>query len=136
MENNSRSRLYASFHIAGFQYWDGALVLDRLKVGKALELVLEPGNPYDPDAVALYNEGSKLGFVPRELNGNLAQLLAFGHTGVFEARVQQVAPSAARGTRSAWASSWWMHGKGRGLRAPADSAKRTRPRFVTRWKYR
>ena len=97
MENNSRSRLYASFHIAGFQYWDGALVLDRLKVGKALELVPEPGNPYDPDAVALYYEGSKLGFVPRELNGNLAQLLAFGHTGVFEARVQQVAPE-----RSPW----------------------------------
>lgn len=97
MENNSCSRLYASFHIAGFQYWDGALVLDRLKVGKALELVPEPGNPYDPDAVALYYEGSKLGFVPRELNGNLAQLLAFGHTGVFEARVQQVAPE-----RSPW----------------------------------
>lgn len=97
MANTDRSRLFASFHIAGFQFWEGALVLDRLKTGKALELVPEPGNPYDPDAVALYNEGSKLGFVSRELNGNLAQLLAFGHTGVFEARVQQVAPE-----RSPW----------------------------------
>lgn len=54
MANTDRSRLFASFHIAGFQFWEGALVLDRLKTGKKLKLVPEPGNAYDPNAVSLW----------------------------------------------------------------------------------
>lgn len=92
MSKKNRSRLYASFNIAGFQYWDGALALEKLHAGKKLKLVPEPENPYDPNAVALYCKGFKLGFVPREQNAELAQLLYFGHNHVFEARVQQVAP--------------------------------------------
>lgn len=97
MANTDRSRLFASFHIAGFQFWDGALVLGRLKTGKKLKLVPEPGNAYDPNAVALYYKGVKLGFIPHDQNAEIAQLLAFGHKDVFEARVQQVSPE-----RSPW----------------------------------
>lgn len=59
------SRLILSFFIAGFQYYDGALVLSRLKSGESgLALVPEPDNPHDPDAVAIYFGSHKMGFVP------------------------------------------------------------------------
>lgn len=86
------SRHLGSFHVAGFKYWDGALVLDQLRTGSALTLVPEPDNPYDPNAVALYYDGAKLGFVPRNHNGQLAIMCYFGHADAFECRVQQVAP--------------------------------------------
>lgn len=91
------SRLHQSFHIAGFQYWDGASVLSELAAGRKLELRAEPDNPADEEAVAIFHDGTKLGYVPSELNGVVSQLLYFGHTDVFEAVVQQVAPE-----RSPW----------------------------------
>ena len=39
------SRVLLSFHIAGFQYADGALVLGDLKVGDRLTLCAERDNP-------------------------------------------------------------------------------------------
>lgn len=57
------SRRLASFHIKGFQYWDGALVLGKLKVGDELELVAESDNPFDPDAIAIYFDDIKLGYI-------------------------------------------------------------------------
>lgn len=89
-----RTRQMDSFHIHGFQYWDGALVLGSLKAGEALELRAEEDNPHDPDAVTLYHQGVKLGYVPACRNALLAQLLHFGHGGVVEARVLQVDPQA------------------------------------------
>lgn len=91
------SRNLMSFHIAGFQYWDGALVLDQLKPGQQLELVPEFENPHDPEAVTIYFQGVKLGFVPAEMNGTISPLLYFGHGDALECRVQQVAPD-----RSPW----------------------------------
>ena len=91
------SRNLMSFHVAGFQYWDGALVLDQLKPGQQLELVPEIENPHDPEAVAIYFRGMKLGFVPAEMNSTLSTLLYFGRGDALECRVQQVAPD-----RSPW----------------------------------
>lgn len=91
------SRNLMSFHIAGFQYWDGALVLEQLKPGQQLDLVPEIENPHDTSAVAIYYQGVKLGFVPAEMNETISLLLHFGHVGVLECRVQQVAPE-----RSPW----------------------------------
>lgn len=42
------SRVLLSFHIAGFQYADGALVLGDLKAGDKLTLRAERDNPHDP----------------------------------------------------------------------------------------
>ena len=50
----------------------------------------ERDNPHDPDAVALYFEGAKIGFVPRGENGVMAVMDYYGHRDVFEARVLQV----------------------------------------------
>ena len=84
----------STFHISGFQRYDGALVLDQLKPGKKLKMVPEPDNPYDPNAIELRFKKAKLGYVPRTENGMLALLAYFGHKGVFEVRVLQVDPEA------------------------------------------
>lgn len=84
------SRKIDSFLIAGFQHHEGAFVLDKLKVGKKLDLVAEPDNPYDPCAVAIKRKGVFLGYVPRDSNALLSQMLHFGHNDVVECRITQV----------------------------------------------
>lgn len=88
------SRHVKTFHIAGFQHYDGASVLDKLKPGEKLKMVAEPDNPYDPNAIELRCGKMKLGYVPRGENGDLALMAFYGHKGVFEARVLQVVPEA------------------------------------------
>ena len=77
------------FLIAGFQYHDGADVLDKLEVGTKLDLVPEFDNPYDPNAIAIKYKGVHLGYVPRDKNSLLAQLLFFGHKDVVRCKVVQ-----------------------------------------------
>ncbi|MCR5582396.1 MAG: HIRAN domain-containing protein [Eggerthellaceae bacterium] len=89
------SKLFKSFYVAGFRYYDGALVLDKLKPGTKLKLVPAPDNPFDPNAIELRYKKTKLGFVPRVDNGLLSVLAFYGHKAVFEARVLQVDPEAA-----------------------------------------
>ncbi len=84
-----------TFFIAGFQHHDGALQLDQLKAGKKLDLVPEPDNPYDPDAVAIMRKGAKLGYVPKGKNSLVSLLTFYGHADVFECRVMQVDPKAS-----------------------------------------
>lgn len=55
-----RKRLY----IAGASYCDDT-VTARLTVGSELELVAEPGNPVDRNAVMLLLAGEKVGYVPK-----------------------------------------------------------------------
>jgi hypothetical protein len=89
------SRLILSFFIAGFQYYDGALVLSRLKSGESgLALVPEPDNPHDPDAVAIYFGSHKMGFVPGGENDLASLMRHYGYADVFEVRVQQVKEDA------------------------------------------
>lgn len=63
------SRNLFSFHIAGFQHHDGALVLGKLKAGDTLELVPERDNPYDAEAIAVKFHGAMLGYVPADSVG-------------------------------------------------------------------
>lgn len=88
------SRLMSTFHIAGFQHYDGAFVLEKLKPGKKLKMVPDPENPYDPSAIELRCKKAKLGYVPRTENEKIACMMFFGHKDVFEARVLQVDPEA------------------------------------------
>ncbi len=91
---NTHSRYLADFNVAGMRYWDGALVLSRLEPGKKLQLIAEPQNQYDPNAVAIYFNDSKIGYIPQEFNFFPAQLLRFGHQKVLECRVLKVNKSA------------------------------------------
>ena len=79
------SRQLHSFCIRGFQYWDGALVLEKLKAGDGLELCIEADNPHDPNAVAIYKDSSKLGYVPTEINESLSLMpVSYTHLDVYK----------------------------------------------------
>lgn len=89
------SRHIATYYIAGFQHWDGALALGELEPGAQLSLVPEPENPHDPEAVAIHYGKTKLGYVPADENGALSPLCFYGHADAFELRVLQVDKEAA-----------------------------------------
>lgn len=61
--------------VAGFQYYDGLKSLEYMKTGDVLNLIREPENAYDDNAIALYWQNQKIGFVPRDINAVLAALL-------------------------------------------------------------
>ena len=84
------SRFYADFHVAGFAYYDGLEVIDELTLGKPVDLVAEPSNPHDPDAVAIVYNGHKIGYIPSQYNRQFSTFLLYGHGDVFEARIQSM----------------------------------------------
>lgn len=51
--------------IAGSFYCDQT-VISKLTVGTYFDLIAEPDNPHDKDAVALYYQGSKIGYVAKK----------------------------------------------------------------------
>ncbi|GAA4058056.1 HIRAN domain-containing protein [Amphibacillus indicireducens] len=85
-----RSRHLMDFHIAGFAYYDGLDVIEELTLGKHVELVPESDNPYDPEAVVIFYDGKKIGYVPKDKNALLSKLLYFGHANIFDARIQYI----------------------------------------------
>ena len=89
-----RSRNLIDCHIAGFTHYDGLDVIEYLKLGAPVSLRSEPENPHDPDAVAVYYEDTKLGYVPAEKNSYVSSLLYFGHGDIIEARINSHNPEA------------------------------------------
>ena len=75
-----RSVLIQESQVAGFQFHQGETAWPSLFVGAPLELVREPSNPHDADAVAVYFKTKKLGYVPRAENCAVAQMLDRGET--------------------------------------------------------
>lgn len=74
----NRTVLIQESPVAGFQFHSGDTVWASLAVGEPLELVREPSNSHDPDAVAVYFQENKLGYVPRGENRAVAQMLDRG----------------------------------------------------------
>jgi len=64
--------LVQSSPLAGFRYGEAAALWPLLRAGDALELVREPDNPFDANAVRVEWRGHKLGYVPRRDNAALA----------------------------------------------------------------
>ncbi|WP_440897477.1 HIRAN domain-containing protein [Amphibacillus sp. Q70] len=85
-----RSRHLMDFHVAGFAYYDGLDVIDELTLGKHVELIPESDNPYDPEAVAIFYNDRKIGYVPKDKNDLLSKLLYFGHADIFDSRIQYI----------------------------------------------
>ena len=77
--------LIQSSPVAGFQFHEGKQLWDQLKVGDALALVCEPGNPHDTRAVRVEWNGHMLGYVPRAENDAVARQLDRGNK--LEARI-------------------------------------------------
>ncbi len=55
------SEFFKSFHIAGFTYYQGALVFNELSVGSQLEIVSDNKNRYDEMLLNLDSKGGKSG---------------------------------------------------------------------------
>jgi len=91
-------------HLAGRKYHDADEVWDKLKVGTLLELVRDKENYHDPNAVAvvyydLDTDDDKapsyvLGYIPREENETIANILEMGWTDLFECRISKINPDA------------------------------------------
>ena len=64
--------LVQSSPLAGFRYHAAAEVWEDLHVGDPLELVREPENGFDRNAIRVTWHGRKLGYVPRRENAALA----------------------------------------------------------------
>jgi hypothetical protein len=77
--------LVQSSPLAGFRYYQGAELWERMRVGDALELVREPANPHDSNAVRVLWQGQMLGYLPRRENRAVARHIDAG--GRVEARI-------------------------------------------------
>lgn len=69
-----RFYLLQSF-VRGFRFYEGLNLLDTMHEGDLLEMVREDDNEYDPKAIALYFNKSKIGFIPKEDNDILSKLM-------------------------------------------------------------
>lgn len=85
----SSKKQLLNFKIAGFSYYEGAIVFPQLAVGTQLRLEPELDNRYDKNAVALYFDDHKLGYMPRQENRIITRLLQLG-VDCFEAYIQQL----------------------------------------------
>jgi HIRAN domain len=82
--------LVQSAPLAGFRYYAAAQVWEELRVGDGLELLREPDNPHDANAIAVAWRGRKLGYVPKRDNAALAWGLDRGER--LQARISRLAP--------------------------------------------
>jgi hypothetical protein len=73
-----RRYLLNNCFIAEFQHHAGPTLLDELNVGTRLALVPEPENIYDRYAVRLEFDGNHVGYIPREQNRTVSELLQQG----------------------------------------------------------
>lgn len=64
--------------LAGFVYYDGKGVWERMKKGDRLTLLREPSNPHDANAIRIEWQGHMLGYVPRRENADLARQIDLG----------------------------------------------------------
>jgi hypothetical protein len=80
--------------VRGFKYYEGPKMLGQMKVGDMLELVREPENEYDSNAIALHYNKRKIGFIPAEENHLLSKLLDIKAVD-FQAEITHLEPEAA-----------------------------------------
>ena len=78
--------------LAGFVYYDGKAVWERMKTGDRLTLVRDPSNPHDANAIRIEWQGQMLGYVPRKDNADLARQMDHGARP--DARVTELSKAA------------------------------------------
>jgi hypothetical protein len=87
--DNAKKVLYEGY-IANYQYHKGQQLEHLFEPGTAFDLKHEPENPFDEDAVAVFYQDKKIGFVPQTSNVPIAQKLRQGRR--LKARVARLAP--------------------------------------------
>jgi len=80
--------LVQSSPLAGSQYYAASEMWLEMQVGDALELIREPDNRHDRNAVRVDWNGQQLGYVPRAENRAVARALDAGEK--LEARVSKL----------------------------------------------
>jgi hypothetical protein len=60
------------FYIAGVKFHDLPKVIDSLIEGDLLDLVPEPENKFDSNAVAIKINGTMLGYVPKQISAEVS----------------------------------------------------------------
>jgi hypothetical protein len=70
--------LIQSSPLAGSQYYQASEVWLKMQVGDRLELIREPDNRHDRNAIRVEWRGHKLGYVPRAENRSVATALDQG----------------------------------------------------------
>ena len=75
---NSQKFLLNQFSIAGFQFYDGESIIDKLKKGDLLKLIAEPKNPFDEYAVMVKYQDKQIGYIPRSDNRHISRMLVQG----------------------------------------------------------
>jgi hypothetical protein len=88
------NRHFLTTHIAGFAYYDGIDVIGKLNIGTELRLQVEPTNPHDADAVAIYLDDAMLGYIPSEENERISQFLQLGYDNLFEVKINRMSLDA------------------------------------------
>jgi len=63
------------FFVRGFKFYQGPKIIDQINQNGLVHLVREPDNEYDLNAIAVYFENQKIGFVPAESNEVLRRIL-------------------------------------------------------------
>jgi len=80
-----------SFHVAGFSYYQGALLFGEMSIGSRIEIVADKNNKYDEHAIELRFKGHKIGHIPKSENQEISKIINSGYD-IFEAVVQQLSP--------------------------------------------
>ena len=83
--------------LAGFRHYEAKAVWREVKPGDPPQLVREPDNPYDRNAVRVEWRGRKLGYLPRSDNGAVSRQLDYGAP--LAARVARVKENRNRSVR-------------------------------------
>lgn len=83
--------------LAGYRHYGGHAVFRDMRPGDRLELVREPDNPYDANAVRVEWRGVMLGYVPRRDNAAVARQMDRGNA--LEARVAALRENRNRSVR-------------------------------------
>jgi hypothetical protein len=93
----SRPLVIQASRLAGFRHHQAPALLSALRPGCTLALTAEADNPHDPDAVAVYWNGFKLGYIPSGENLVAARLLARRRN--LSARIRRLRPRAEHNRR-------------------------------------
>ena len=64
-----------TYSIVGMNYIKTEGVVAALAVGTAVTLVREPNNEFDKNAVAVWVNGQRVGYIPKKTNAALAQFI-------------------------------------------------------------
>jgi len=80
-------------HLAGFSHWNGIFLFSKLQIGTELRIQAEPENRYDSDAVAVFFEDKKIGYIPRRENSEIAKFCRQGYADIFDVRINRISPA-------------------------------------------